>query len=180
MQRTRSHLLLDLRKTILETMNNFAMQAKLQAMADLAVTNSRLLGLFTEPATFLFDGVWYTNPVGCELPRSKKHLNRQLDFSLVTQATKIIKTKTYEEQEAFNHLTNYVGDVLKSSRTWRDVRNLLPLEILVSIPMEQIAFDTGEPLSQEEMDTINNRNSKGHAAVKYFLMEELLMAKANV
>ena len=171
-KKERAVLIRQIHATLLDNAYKRQLQQQLKAMADLAIQNQRLNG--NEEACFIYEGKWYTAPIGLMMRTKTQGVVRTLDISLRPLADQIMHDIPVYQRA---HLAGYLSNVLSTGRTVKCFKRLLPEGVWLGWNYD--ILNIGEPLTQEEIEKfeLQNGNIKGREVLKQLFMEDLLMAK---
>ena len=174
-KRDRAALIAQMKRKLIAQIYNDREVSRRKKMANLVVENMTLMGHGS--TSFMYKGEWFFYPWDTPVPRVRNTLNKVLHSSLISKAAEIMGQDSFEDQMAKAHIEGYVDLVLNTCRQWRDLWKVLPgsLFLVYTDEIKRI-FNIGDPLTDDEIDALNEKGAKGREALQFVYMTELLLS----
>jgi len=148
---------------------------RLKQMAELAVENQRLKS--SNYPCFMYEGMWYLSPYNMSMPTDTAGFNRTIDSSLRCRAIDIME-ESFEDVTLKASIADYFRKLVQNCRKVSCINAFLPGSIQVPDRFSY-NFDDGEPLNENETETLMQKTIKCGSALKQLYMEKLIMAKVT-
>jgi len=154
---------------------------KLKQMAELAVENQKIKNLYYP--CFMHEGIWYLSPYNSSMPYNlstpynSSTFNRSIDPSLKTRAFEIME-ESFEDVTIKANISDYFRKLVQNCRKVSCINSFLPGSIQIPDRFSY-NFDDGEPLNEDETESLMQKTIKCGSALKQLYMEKLIMAKVT-